>query len=61
VAKDIQIVLTFLEQVKCGEYAEIINIPEALIRVETLEYPVDEETLDSPVDEDPSLNLKWTI
>lgn len=50
--QDIQIILTFLEQVRCGEYTEIIDIPDALMRVETLDYPVDE---------DPSLNLAWGI
>jgi len=52
VVEDIQIILTFLEQVKSGEYTEITDVPDALVRVETLDYPVDE---------DPSLNLAWGI
>jgi hypothetical protein len=50
-SEDIEITLKFMQQVREGEYAEIINIPQEFIRIETIEYP--------RVKEDKSLHLSF--
>jgi hypothetical protein len=36
-AEDIEAILTFMRKVRDGEYVEVANVPEELIRIETLE------------------------